>query len=68
MVLNEMTPETLLVTLKQRFVMHQQRHVAVSWAEVQRVLLTNRDAFMAVAAMEASGGEPDVVMLPGQAG
>ncbi|MGL6009633.1 MAG: DUF4256 domain-containing protein [Culicoidibacterales bacterium] len=68
MVLTEMTPETLLVTLKQRFVTHPQRHVTVSWAEVQGVLLANRDAFMAVVAMEASGGEPDVVMLPGQVG
>lgn len=59
-----MTPnerDTLLHTLKARFDKHPQRHANVAWPEVQARLESNPKALKVLQAMEASGGEPDVI-------
>lgn len=59
-----MTPterDTLLQTLKTPFDQHPQRHAAIAWPEVQARLAPNAKALKALQAMEASGGEPDVI-------
>lgn len=58
----------LLHTLRQRFEQHPQRHPALAWTEVEGRLHANPRALAALAAMEASGGEPDVVKLDPESG
>lgn len=61
-------PAALLATLQQRFEQHMQRHAQLTWAQVQARLSAQPQALRTLAAMEATGGEPDVVALPGQGG
>ena len=52
----------LLATLETRFVQHPPRHAGVTWADVRRRLDAAPAATLrTLAAMEASGGEPDVI-------
>lgn len=51
---------TLLATLQARFDAHSDRHAGITWAQVQARLDKSPTALKALAAMEASGGEPDV--------
>jgi hypothetical protein len=51
----------LLQTLQARFEKHMQRHAGIAWPEVQARLEGNAAALKALSAMEASGGEPDVI-------
>ena len=53
--------QTLIVTLKARFTKHAKRHAGIAWPEVEAALLADAAALAAVQAMEASGGEPDVI-------
>jgi hypothetical protein len=53
--------DELLRTLKTRFEQNMHRHEAIAWADVQTRLQTSASALKALRAMEASGGEPDVV-------
>lgn len=53
--------DELLHALKARFEDNMQRHKGVSWSDVEAKLLKNADALKSLAAMEASGGEPDVI-------
>jgi hypothetical protein len=53
--------EALLRTLKSHFDKHPQRHPGIAWAEVQARLVASPTALASLAAMEASGGEPDVI-------
>lgn len=57
------TPQAgeLLLTLKARFDRHPHRHRGLDWATVARRLLDHPLALNALAAMEATGGEPDVI-------
>jgi hypothetical protein len=52
---------TLLPTLAQRFHAHPQRHAGLTWETVADRLQAHPDALRALQAMEASGGEPDVI-------
>jgi hypothetical protein len=56
-------PDTaaLLHTLKSRFDKHMQRHQGLGWTEVEARLAANPAALRSLAAMEETGGEPDVV-------
>jgi hypothetical protein len=56
-------PDTaaLLHTLKSRFDKHMQRHQGLGWTEVEARLVANPAALRSLAAMEETGGEPDVV-------
>ncbi|MCR5867733.1 DUF4256 domain-containing protein [Aquincola sp. J276] len=47
---------------------HPRRHPHLSWAHVQARLKGQPAALRTLTAMEATGGEPDVVALPGQGG
>ena len=51
--------DTLLKTLQARFEKHMERHKGLTWAKVQARL--DADALESLLAMEASGGEPDVI-------
>ncbi|MEJ5991649.1 DUF4256 domain-containing protein [Ramlibacter sp. PS3R-8] len=51
----------LAAVLKARFEKNMHRHAGVAWAAVQARLDANAAALKSLAAMEASGGEPDVV-------
>lgn len=53
--------EQLLQTLKARFDEHMHRHTGLAWPEVEARLERHPTALDALAQMEASGGEPDVV-------
>lgn len=53
-------PDALLATLKARFEAHGARHAGVTWAQVQARIERSPAALKTLAAMEASGGEPDV--------
>lgn len=53
--------EQLLQTLKARFEKNMHRHKNVKWADVESRLSGNDDALKSLAAMEESGGEPDVI-------
>ncbi len=51
----------MLRTLKSRFQKHMLRHPGLAWAQVLARLESSPGACKALAAMEASGGEPDVI-------
>lgn len=53
--------DELIATLKARFEKNMNRHKGIAWAAVQTRLERNPDASKALRAMEASGGEPDVI-------
>ena len=53
--------DELLQALKARFEKNVRRHQGVAWADVQARLESNPKALKSLAAMEATGGEPDVI-------
>jgi hypothetical protein len=59
--MNTAEREELLQSLKRRFEKHVHRHQVVVWDGVLARLGESRTALTALAAMEASGGEPDVI-------
>jgi len=58
--------ETLLNSLKDRFEKNMSRHRDVTWSKVQAKLEGEPNALPAIEAMEATGGEPDVVGYNGE--
>jgi hypothetical protein len=54
-------PEALLETLEVRFEENPARHEGISWADVRARLEADDEKLSSLAAMERSGGEPDVV-------
>jgi hypothetical protein len=53
--------ENLLATLQSRFEQHMHRHAGITWQAVQTQLQTQPQKMWALAEMERTGGEPDVV-------
>ena len=53
--------DELLQALKARYEKNMHRHQGIAWTEVQARLEANPDALKSLQAMEASGGEPDVI-------
>ena len=53
--------DELLGALKERFEQNTHRHKGIAWADVEAKLTSNADALKTLRAMEASGGEPDVI-------
>ena len=53
--------EELLSALESRFAKNMSRHKGVTWAAVEQRLAKDPAALKSLAAMEASGGEPDVI-------
>jgi len=58
----------LLKTLQTRFEKNMNRHQALDWAKVQAKLEANPEKLNSLNAMEATGGEPDVVGLDEKTG
>jgi hypothetical protein len=59
--------DALLRSLRRRFEQNMHRHAGVVWEQVLARLEGSRTALASLAAMEASGGEPDVVGHDGAA-
>jgi hypothetical protein len=59
--MNAPARDELLETLRARFEKHMHRHGGIAWAAVRARLERDRDALRSLGAMEASGGEPDVI-------
>ena len=53
--------DKLIAALKARFEKNMHRHRGIAWAAVEARLDGNPDALKSLHAMEASGGEPDVI-------
>lgn len=53
--------DELLNLLKARFEQNMQRHPGIAWSDVQARLENNPGALKSLQAMEATGGEPDVI-------
>jgi len=54
-------PDELLQALKARFDKHMHRHRGIAWADVATRIASNPAALRSLRAMEATGGEPDVI-------
>ncbi len=59
--LTAMQREDLFKTLKNRFEKNKKRHAGMAWADVQARLEAHPEKLMALAHMEETDGEPDVV-------
>lgn len=62
----ELLPEPkleLLKILKGRFEKNPDRHKELSWADIEEKLKSNPDKLWSLHQMEATGGEPDVVLF-----
>ncbi len=57
----EIRADNVTDILRERFERHPARHEGVAWETVERRLVANPAKRSSLAAMEASGGEPDVV-------
>lgn len=66
--MNTTEREALLSTLRKRFDKHMTRHAGMAWADVLARLDAQPAALRSLAAMEATGGEPDVVARDGASG
>lgn len=67
--MNKQETDTLLRTLQARFEKHPSRHEGVTWAQVRARLDAAAPATLkSLAAMEASGGEPDVIAIDAGSG
>jgi len=61
---NELSPEQreqLILTLKDRFESHPNRHPGRDWDEVQAKLEGNPEKLWTLSEMERTGGEPDLI-------
>ncbi|MBO1438752.1 DUF4256 domain-containing protein [Meiothermus sp. CFH 77666] len=56
-----MTPDDLLLVLKNRFEQHMHRHPGLTWTEVEARLEASPGKLISLQQMEQTGGEPDVV-------
>jgi hypothetical protein len=61
MSMNIQESQDLLRLLEARFQNNPHRHAGIAWADVQARLEANADVLRSLAAMEATGGEPDVI-------
>jgi hypothetical protein len=60
--MNTQDRQALLATLQARFAQHPARHAGVAWPQVLDRLGRSPALLRALQAMEASGGEPDVLL------
>lgn len=65
---DEAGDQALRATLQQRFEKHPPRHLNITWAQLLFRLLGRPELLRTLATMEPTGGEPDVVRLPGVSG
>lgn len=66
--LSEKDAKALLEVLKERFEKNRHRHEGVAWSQVVEALSNQPDKLWSVNEMERTGGEPDVVVFPGEKG
>jgi hypothetical protein len=59
--MNAKERQELVTALKARFERNMRRHEGMAWDEVEARLQANPGALKPLAAMEATGGEPDVI-------
>lgn len=59
--MNAQAHNELLRALQTRFEKNMRRHPGIAWTDVRARLEGNPDALRSLAAMEATGGEPDVI-------
>lgn len=59
--LSDSEAQKLLSTLQERFTQNMQRHKGLDWADVASKLANTTKALKTLHAMEATGGEPDVI-------
>lgn len=60
--------EHLIATLEARFTQYSARHNKIHWKDVQAKLEANPSKLKALAQMEETGGEPDVIGVDKQSG
>ncbi len=63
--LTDQQAQDLIAVLKQRFEDNMNRHPDIDWADVEKALRDQPDKLWSLQQMEQTGGEPDVVALPG---
>lgn len=63
--MNGFTDSALIETLAKRFVSNMHRHLGLNWDNILARLAAKPDKMRALADMERTGGEPDVVVLDG---
>src|SRR5262245_55442617 len=68
MVMKAQERDALLQALKARFEANPHRHRGIAWADVRAKLEGNPAALKALHAMEASGGEPDLIGRDNESG
>lgn len=66
--LSETQSKELLSTLRARFEKHMSRHEGVEWEKVLAKLESNPQKLWSLFAMEASGGEPDLIGIDKKTG
>lgn len=66
--MNKTELQTLMALLQSRFEAHMPRHSQLAWAQVLQRLDRNTAAHQALARMEATGGEPDVILQDSASG
>lgn len=66
--MNKTELQALIAVLQARFEAHMPRHPELDWALVLKRLDKNTAAHKALAQMEATGGEPDVILQDGASG
>jgi hypothetical protein len=59
--MNAKKREDQLKALEVRFEYNMRRHVGIAWPQVRAKLERHADALMSLQAMEATGGEPDLI-------
>jgi hypothetical protein len=59
--MNDITQDQLIAILKARFAKHPTRHPGIEWPVVEERLRANPDNCTSLAAMEKTGGEPDII-------
>ncbi|MFO0907830.1 MAG: DUF4256 domain-containing protein [Isosphaeraceae bacterium] len=60
--------DSLLQVLESRFAKHDKRHPGIEWGDVRAKLESHLEALRSLHAMDASGGEPDVIGRDEQTG
>lgn len=66
--LNAEETAALLATLEKRFKANEKRHKGIDWATIEAKLAKVPAKLWSLYQMEASGGEPDLVVLAGETG
>ena len=59
-------PADFLSVLEKRFTEHPNRHPDISWKEVKEKILSDPAKLETLQKMEATGGEPDLFLLPSE--